>query len=85
MSVQKLMTRPKESITLTCTPEVRLRLEQIALEHGCLWGSKPNISRLLEYIANGEILLEPPIKNRLAQIRIAKLEAEIAKLKLTSG
>lgn len=75
------MSRPRESITLTCTPEVKNRMEQIAIEYGCLWGDKPNISKLLEHIAIGEIRLEPPIKDRLTQIRIAKLEAEIAKLK----
>ena len=78
------MSRARESITLTCTPEVKDRLEQISLKYGCLWGNKPNISKLLEHIAIGEIRLEPPIKDRLTQIRITKLEAEITKLKKTN-
>lgn len=75
------MTRKREALTFSGTPETKHALEQIAIEYGCLWGNKPNVSKLLEQIAIGEIRLEPPIKDRLVQIRIAKLEAEIASLK----
>lgn len=75
------MSKKRESLTFSGTPEIKHALEQIAFEYGCLWGNKPNVSKLLEHIAIGEIRLEPPIKDRLLQIRIAKLEAETSSLK----
>lgn len=51
------MSRKQESITLSLSLEHKAELEQKALEFGCLWGDKPNISALLKAIADSEILL----------------------------
>ena len=68
------MSRKQESITLSLTPEHKAELEQKALEFGCLWGEKPNVSALLKAVADGEILLsrsDKPAKQKRAFIKNA--------------
>jgi Peptidase family M23 len=45
------MTRKGESLTLSISPGTREMLEQLAVEHNCLWGNKPNVSAFVEAIA----------------------------------
>lgn len=54
------MTRPGESITLSLTPSQKTKLNELALEFGCQWGQKPNISKLVKMIADGRIALYKP-------------------------
>ena len=68
------MSRKQESITLSLTPEHKAELEQKALEFGCLWGEKPNVSALLKAVADGEILLsrsDKPAKQKRKLIKDA--------------
>lgn len=54
------MTRKQESITLSISPEDKAKLEEKALEFGCLWGQDPNISKFMKRIANDELLVSEP-------------------------
>ncbi len=79
------MSRKQESITLSLSWEHKAELEQKALEFGCLWGDRPNISALLKAIADGEILLsksgKPDKKERkMIKDAIAKLTEGIASI-----
>ncbi len=79
------MSRKQESITLSLSWEHKAELEQKALEFGCLWGDRPNISSLLKAIADGEILLsksgKPDKKERkMIKDAIAKLTEGIASI-----
>jgi hypothetical protein len=68
------MSRKQESITLSLSPEHKAKLEQRALEFGCLWGDRPNISSLLKAIADGDLLLsksDKPAKQKRALIKDA--------------
>jgi len=51
------MGRKGQSITLSLSEQDKLRLEAIAGEQGILWGTRPNISRLMEAIARRELLV----------------------------
>jgi hypothetical protein len=79
------LSRKQESITLSLSWEHKAELEQKALEFGCLWGDRPNISSLLKAIADGEILLsksgKPDKKERkMIKDAIAKLTEGIASI-----
>lgn len=81
------MTRKQESITLSLSLEQKAELENIALEFGCLWGEKPNISALIKAIAKGELLLikseSSGKQNRvLAKDAIASIQDAITLLEL---
>lgn len=78
------MTRKQESITLSISLEDKAKLEEKALEFGCLWGQDPNISKLMKRIANDELLVSEPdnkpatkkralIKNAIKNIQSALL------------
>lgn len=78
------MTRKQESITLSISPEDKTKLEEKALEFGCLWGQDPNISKFMKRIANDELLVSEPdnkpatkkralIKNAIKNIQNALL------------
>lgn len=54
------MTKKGASVTLSLAAEDKALLEQIALEQGCKWGEKPNVSLLVERIARREIPLGNP-------------------------
>lgn len=79
------MTRTRHSITLSCTPKTKAKLERIALDFNCKWGDKPNLSALLESIANGDIELSRPSRQALAKHRIAVLKEEIKQLEKISS
>jgi hypothetical protein len=49
------MTRKGSALTLSVSEHEKAQLEQLALTFGQTWGSKPNISKLIKSIANGEI------------------------------
>lgn len=49
------MSRVQQTITIAVSEKLKIRLEQIAAEQGCMWGDKPNISELIRRIAEGEI------------------------------
>ncbi|MFM6222042.1 MAG: hypothetical protein ACKPDM_17100 [Dolichospermum sp.] len=77
------MSRKQESVTLSLTPEDKVKLEKIALEFGCNWGDKPNISKLIKSIANGELVVsksDKPTKQKHALIKdaIARIQDALA-------
>lgn len=49
------MTRKNESITLSVCEADSKALEEIAAAHGCIYGSKANISELFRRIAQGKL------------------------------
>jgi len=52
------MTVQKRQVgTFNISPEDVKQLERIALDMGCFWGDRPNVSEMLRRIANGEIVL----------------------------
>lgn len=54
------MTRKNQAITLSISDEDKAKLEEKALEFGCLWGQDPNISKFMKRIANDELLVSEP-------------------------
>jgi predicted DNA-binding transcriptional regulator YafY len=52
------MSRKGQSITLSLKERDKLQLEQLAREQGMLWGDRPNISRLVEAIAQRKLLIQ---------------------------
>jgi hypothetical protein len=50
------VSKPLETLTIRATAETKRALEAIALEHGCTWGGRPNISALAKAIAEGEVI-----------------------------
>lgn len=54
------MARKGESVTLSLSAEDKNRLEELAIEQGCKWGEKPNISLLVERIARRELQIGEP-------------------------
>lgn len=82
------MSRKGESITLSLLPDQQERLEQIALEFGQTWGEKPNISKLMRAIAEGELKVvygdeETPITNqqrKVLKMAIAMIQEGLSKL-----
>ncbi|MEM1368368.1 MAG: WYL domain-containing protein [Cyanobacteria bacterium P01_H01_bin.15] len=56
-NIRVKMTRKGKSITLSLTPTDKARLEAIAVEHGKMWGGRPNVSKLIEEIARRKIQL----------------------------
>ncbi|MFO0099619.1 MAG: hypothetical protein ACK52E_16365 [Aphanizomenon sp.] len=76
------MSRKSESITLSVNEEDKVQLESIALQFDCTWGDKPNISKLIKQIANGELLLsksDKPAKQKRKLIKdaIASIQDEL--------
>jgi len=52
------MSRKGKSITLSLEEGHKERLEQVALDFGCTWGDKPNVSALLAEIAVGKLKID---------------------------
>lgn len=48
-----------ETLSLRISSESRQALDDIACSYNCFYGGKPQISGLLERIANGELLVVP--------------------------
>lgn len=82
------MSRKGESITLSLLPDQQQKLEQIALEFGQTWGEKPNISKLMRAIADGELKVvlgdeETPIatnQRNAIKVAIAMIQEGLSKL-----
>ncbi len=53
------MGRKGQSITLSLSEREKHQLESLALELGCLWGDRPNISKLIKAIAQNQFRLAP--------------------------
>jgi hypothetical protein len=51
------MSRKGQSITLSVSERDKAELEAIALEFGMKWGDRPNISKLIEAIAQRKLLI----------------------------
>ncbi len=72
------MGRKGQSITLSLSEQDKLRLEAIAGEQGILWGTRPNISRLMEAIARRELLVGR--NNDWSETRIRALQQSMQAL-----
>ncbi|MEO1430193.1 MAG: WYL domain-containing protein [Cyanobacteria bacterium J06632_19] len=66
------MTRKGKSITLSVSDRDKTELENLALEFGCTWGERPNISKLVESIARRQLIIAP--NNDWTNERIKALE-----------
>ena len=84
------MSRKGESITLSLSAEEKAKLEMIALQFGCTWGEKPNVSALLKAIAARNLIVhysdelpKPKIKRKQAQLAIAKIKQGLDDLSST--
>ena len=66
------MTRKGKSITLSVSDRDKTELENLALEFGCTWGERPNISKLVESIARRQLIIAP--NNDWTKERIKALE-----------
>lgn len=66
------MSRKGKSITLSISDKDKTELETIALEFGCTWGERPNISKLVESIARRQLIIAP--NNDWTSERIKALE-----------
>lgn len=53
------MGRRGQSVTLSISESDKAHLEALALEFGMTWGDRPNISRLVEAIAQGQLVIAP--------------------------
>jgi predicted transcriptional regulator len=53
-----LVSRKQETLTIRASEETKLKLEAIALKLGFKWGARPNISALVEAIAQGRVEIE---------------------------
>jgi hypothetical protein len=53
------MTRKGRAITLSLDEKEKIALQMIATELGYTWGDKPNISKLVEAIAQHKLLIAP--------------------------
>lgn len=51
------MSRKGQSITLSISERDKAELEVIALEFGMMWGDRPNISKLVEAIAQRKLII----------------------------
>ncbi|MGI0486392.1 helix-turn-helix transcriptional regulator [Pantanalinema rosaneae CENA516] len=69
------MGRKGQSITLSLSEQDKARLEAIADEQGMRWGTRPNISRLMEAIARQELLINR--NNNWSDTRIRALYQSI--------
>lgn len=76
------MGRKDESITLSLSLEDKETLEKLALIHDCKWGDKPNISRLLQKIANGSLKISDPSaeERKISEIKALMRSPEVLKL-----
>ena len=66
------MSRKGQSITLSLRESDKAELENLALEFGCTWGDRPNISKLVESIARRQLIIAP--NNDWTNERIKALE-----------
>ena len=69
------MSRKGQSITLSVSEREKAELENLAREYGMKWGDRPNISKLVEAIAQRRLLITP--NNNWLQERITALKQAI--------
>lgn len=72
------MSRKGQSITLSISERDKAELEAIALEFGMMWGDRPNISKLIEAIAQRKLLIGN--NNNWSESRIRALHCCIGAL-----
>lgn len=72
------MSRKGQSITLSISDHDKAQLEVIAQELGMMWGSRANISKLVEAIARRQLIIAP--NNNWSDTRIKALERSIRTL-----
>lgn len=77
------MGRKNESITLSLSLEDKQLLSELAIYHGCKWGGQPNISRLLQMIAKGNLIISKPNaeERKVSEIKALMRSAEVIRLK----
>ena len=63
------MSRKNESATLSITAADLKALEALAVQYGCTWGAKANVSELMRHLAQGKL-----------KIITSKEDFELAKL-----
>lgn len=88
LNAKNIVSRKNESITLSCTPQVKAGLIRLAERHGKKWGDDPNISKLIEAIGLGElkILDEPDLTIRIEVLEQDPVVQEYLKLnRLSKG
>lgn len=89
------MSRKRQSITLSIQDHDKAELEALALAFGMTWGDRPNVSRLVEAIARGNLRLAVnhdwsaervnalnAARNRLTDLGDIELALAIARLML---
>ena len=76
------MGRKEQSITLSLSLEDKALLEQLAIRHDCKWGDKPNISRLIQQIATGSLVISDPNaeQRKVSEIKALMRSPEVLKL-----
>lgn len=71
------MRKKQHCITLSVDAKSKANLERLAMEFDCLWGEQPNVSKLIQQIADEEISLE---KNGKVSKKRALLKDAIARI-----
>lgn len=75
------MSRKGESITLSVDAADKAELERIALQFGCTWGDKPNISQLLKDIGRKKLkVVWSDDEDALTPVRAKQGKAAIEKI-----
>jgi hypothetical protein len=76
------MGRKEQSITLSLSLEDKALLEQLAIAHDCKWGEKPNVSRLMQRIASGNLKISNlnAEEQKVAEIKSLMRSPEILRL-----
>ncbi|WP_030008317.1 WYL domain-containing protein [Picosynechococcus sp. NKBG042902] len=64
------MSRRGQSVTLSLRELEKAQLEELALEFGCEWGDRPNISKLIKQIAKRELKIAPNNDWQLERINV---------------
>lgn len=71
------MSRRGETITLSLSLGDKEKLEDLAIHFNCMWGKKPNISLLLNRIANKTISLSETEREKRIIKEIEEYKKEI--------
>jgi hypothetical protein len=50
----------RQTITLAIAESEMAKLQKIAQDLNCMWGEKPNVSKLIKKIAEGELEINTP-------------------------
>jgi hypothetical protein len=81
------MSRKSVTLTVTASPETKEQLERLAVMFDCAWGDRPNISLLIERIANGSITIgkQPDLAAAKTAVNNAKKALRKALEELNNG